>query len=37
VRGTFEVREERIVVWDDAFSWLELLASGAAGLARMLP
>jgi limonene-1,2-epoxide hydrolase len=36
VRGTFEVREDRIVVWDDAFSWLELLASGAAGLAKML-
>lgn len=36
VRGTFEVRDGRIVLWDDAFSWLQLLGSGAAGLGRML-
>jgi limonene-1,2-epoxide hydrolase len=36
VRGTFEVRDGKIVVWDDAFSWLELLGSGVVGLARML-
>jgi limonene-1,2-epoxide hydrolase len=36
VRGTFEVRDGLIVVWDDAFSWLELLGSGMAGLGRML-
>ena len=35
VRGTFEVRDGRIVLWDDVFSWLEL-QSGVAGLARML-
>lgn len=36
VRGTFVVREGRIAVWDDAFSWLELLASGVVGLGRVL-
>lgn len=36
VRGTFEVREGRIVLWDDAFSWLELLGSGVLGLGKML-
>lgn len=36
VRGTFEVRDGRIAVWDDAFSWLELLGSGVVGLGRML-
>jgi limonene-1,2-epoxide hydrolase len=36
VRGTFEVRDGRIVLWDDAFSWLELLGSGVVGLARNL-
>lgn len=36
VRGTFTVREGRITVWDDAFSWLELLGSGVAGLGRVL-
>lgn len=36
VRGTFEVRDGKIVLWDDAFSWLELLGSGVAGLARIL-
>jgi limonene-1,2-epoxide hydrolase len=36
VRGTFTVREGRIAVWDDAFSWLELLGSGVVGLGRVL-
>ena len=36
VRGTFEIKDGRIAVWDDAFSWLELLGSGAVGLVRML-
>jgi limonene-1,2-epoxide hydrolase len=36
VRGTFVVREGRITLWDDAFSWLELLASGVVGLGRVL-
>ncbi|MGY2700745.1 limonene-1,2-epoxide hydrolase family protein [Nocardioides sp. HB32] len=36
VRGTFEVRDGKIVLWDDSFSWLELLGSGVLGLARML-
>jgi limonene-1,2-epoxide hydrolase len=36
VRGTFEVRDGKIVLWDDAFSWLELLGSGVVGLARIL-
>lgn len=36
VRGTFTVREGRITVWDDAFSWLELLGSGVVGLGRVL-
>jgi limonene-1,2-epoxide hydrolase len=36
VRGTFEVRDGKIVLWDDSFSWLELLGSGVLGVARML-
>ena len=36
VRGTFTVREGRITLWDDAFSWLELLGSGLAGLGKVL-
>ena len=36
VRGTFEVRNGLIVLWDDSFSWLELLQSGAVGLVKML-
>jgi limonene-1,2-epoxide hydrolase len=36
VRGTFEVRDGVIVLWDDSFSWLELLQSGAVGLVKML-
>lgn len=36
VRGTFELKDGRIAVWDDSFSWLELLGSGLVGLGRML-
>ena len=36
VRGTFEIKDGRIAIWDDSFSWLELLGSGAVGLVRML-
>lgn len=36
VRGTFTVQDGRITVWDDAFSWLELLGSGVVGLGRVL-
>ena len=36
VRGTFTVNDGRITLWDDAFSWLELLSSGVIGLGRVL-
>jgi limonene-1,2-epoxide hydrolase len=36
VRGTFTVHDDRITLWDDAFSWLELLGSGVVGLGRVL-
>ena len=36
VRGTFEVRDGLITVWDDSFSWLGLLSSGVAGLVRVM-
>ncbi|GAA4363154.1 limonene-1,2-epoxide hydrolase family protein [Nocardioides caricicola] len=36
VRGTFELKDGRIAVWDDSFSWLELMGSGLVGLGRML-
>jgi limonene-1,2-epoxide hydrolase len=36
VRGSFRVVEGRIVSWEDSFSWLEALASGAVGLVKML-
>lgn len=36
VRGTFTVQDGRITVWDDAFSWLELLGSGVVGLGKVL-
>jgi limonene-1,2-epoxide hydrolase len=38
VRGTFEVRDGKVVLWDDAFSWVDALGSGVLGLAkRLLP
>jgi limonene-1,2-epoxide hydrolase len=36
VCGTFEVREGRIVLWDDHFSWGSLLGSSVTGLLRAL-
>ena len=37
VRGTFEVRAGRIVLWDDAFSWGDLVGASLLGLVRALP
>jgi limonene-1,2-epoxide hydrolase len=37
VCGTFEVREGRIVLWDDHFSWGNLLGSSVVGLLRAVP
>ena len=34
VRGTFEVREGKIVLWDDAFSWGDFIRASLVGLAR---
>ena len=34
VRGTFEVRDGKIVLWDDAFSWGDFLSASLLGLAR---
>jgi limonene-1,2-epoxide hydrolase len=36
VRGTFEVREGKIVLWDDAFSWLAFAKGAVVGLGRMI-
>jgi len=36
VRGTFEVREGRITLWDDAFSWLDFTRGSLLGLTRLL-
>jgi len=36
VRGTFEVRDGRIALWDDAFSWLDFTRGALVGLTRML-
>jgi limonene-1,2-epoxide hydrolase len=35
VRGTFEVRDGRVAVWDDAFSWFEAAGSAVAGVANL--
>ena len=35
VRGTFEIKDGRIAIWDDSFSWLEAAGSGLAGLASV--
>jgi limonene-1,2-epoxide hydrolase len=35
VRGTFEVRAGRIVLWDDAFSWADFTRGALVGLSRM--
>ncbi|GAA1798819.1 hypothetical protein GCM10009795_050380 [Nocardioides hankookensis] len=34
VRGTFEVRDGKVVVWDDAFSWVDAIGSGVLGLVK---
>ena len=36
VRGTFEVRDGKIALWDDAFSWLDFTRGALVGLTRML-
>jgi len=36
VRGTFELREGRIVLWDDAFSWGDFISASVLGLARAI-
>ena len=33
-RGTFEVRDDKVVLWDDAFSWLDVVGSGVLGMVR---
>jgi limonene-1,2-epoxide hydrolase len=35
VRGTFEVRDGKITVWDDAFSWGDFVRGCLVGLTRM--
>jgi limonene-1,2-epoxide hydrolase len=37
VRGTFEVHDGRITLWDDAFSWLDLTRGSLLGLRGLLP
>ncbi len=34
VRGTFEVRDGKVVLWDDAFSWIDVMSSGVIGLVK---
>jgi limonene-1,2-epoxide hydrolase len=36
VRGTFEVRDGKISLWDDAFSWLDFTRGAVVGLTRMI-
>jgi limonene-1,2-epoxide hydrolase len=36
VRGTFEVRDGKITLWDDAFSWLDFTRGSLVGLTRLL-
>lgn len=35
VRGTLRVSDGRIVLWDDAFSWVDLARGSLVGLTRM--
>lgn len=35
VRGSFEVRDGKVAVWDDSFSWLEAAGSGLSGIASL--
>ena len=34
VRGTFEVRDGKITLWDDAFSWVDFTRGSLVGLTR---
>ncbi len=34
VRGTFEVRDGKVTLWDDAFSWIDVVTSGVVGLVK---
>ena len=36
VRGTFEVRDGKITLWDDAFSWVDFTRGSLVGLTRLL-
>ena len=36
VRGTFEVRDGKITLWDDAFSWVDFARGSLMGLTRLL-
>jgi limonene-1,2-epoxide hydrolase len=36
VRGTLEVSDGRIILWDDAFSWVDFTRGCLVGLTRML-
>jgi limonene-1,2-epoxide hydrolase len=36
VRGTLEVRDGRITLWDDAFSWLDFTRGCVVGLTKLL-
>jgi limonene-1,2-epoxide hydrolase len=36
VRGTFEVRDGKITLWDDAFSWLDFARGSVVGLRKLL-
>jgi limonene-1,2-epoxide hydrolase len=36
VRGTFEVRDGKVVLWDDAFSWVDVIGSGVLGVVKGL-
>jgi limonene-1,2-epoxide hydrolase len=35
VRGTLEVRDGKIVLWDDAFSWLDFARGSVVGLTKL--
>jgi limonene-1,2-epoxide hydrolase len=35
VRGTFEVRDGKITLWDDAFSWVDFARGSLMGLTRL--
>src|SRR3954471_8623514 len=37
VRGTFEVHDGKITLWDDVFSWLDLAKGSLLGLRGLLP